>query len=462
MKRVFTAMLAGIVVGWMTGGLSVSGGAAAQEAGGFLGLEIQPLNLASAQALNFQGSGIYIRAVEPGHAADRAGLRPSDILIRFDGANIYSMPQVIGYARSARTGEQIPVTVMRAGETLNVAVVPDSWPESWPDDRRVGARSAIYGVRLSDVRTEDSTRTGPRRWGTRGAEVVSVDPQGAMAQAGVRAGDVLRAVGGRYVNGPATFEKQAGDAGAGRAFVALTIDRGGLYDVAALPMDGADALPSPPRVLDVSDGRIAQLQGDWTSAFGLDAAALGAGTGWLVLQADMGGDLHAQGLVAGDVLAGKRAANTLRVSKLWRAGKAVPLNPAGVAGKGTVSIALEGPSAGSDRSGAFDLFGIRFDWRARAGSASRAGGGLVVAEDNQGWARGEVLLRLNQTRISTPEAAWEVVDAAKSAGRRAVLALVDTPAGHRMRMLSLDATNMGPNMTGNQAPMVGLPGLVLE
>jgi regulator of sigma E protease len=99
-----------------------------------------------------------VGAVEPGSAAERAGLKPSDLITHVNGVKLYSPLGISEYARK-NPGEALTLTVKRGEQSLQLpfdptgavvgAVVPGSPAEKGgirPGDRVVGVDGTRYRV----------------------------------------------------------------------------------------------------------------------------------------------------------------------------------------------------------------------------------------------------------------------------------------------------------------------------
>jgi S1-C subfamily serine protease len=71
-----------------------------------------------AAALTGRTNGIEVLSVVSGSPADRAGLRPEDIVLDVDGVAVAEMGKLQQLMTGDRIGRQVPVTVFRAGRTL--------------------------------------------------------------------------------------------------------------------------------------------------------------------------------------------------------------------------------------------------------------------------------------------------------------------------------------------------------
>jgi regulator of sigma E protease len=94
-----------------------------------------------------------ISSVSPGSPAERAGLRPGDVVLSVAGQPVYT-PEDLVEAIRTRPGQSFPLTVERGGRTLTVSVVPEVVKEKAPDgqEREVGRIQA--GIATKAVRFE--------------------------------------------------------------------------------------------------------------------------------------------------------------------------------------------------------------------------------------------------------------------------------------------------------------------
>jgi C-terminal processing protease CtpA/Prc len=79
--------------------------------------------------------GVVVAHVERRSPAARAGLRVGDILISVQGESVANASDVLGALTSINRGEQIPLTVIRANQTINLqAMLPPNRPTSASSD----------------------------------------------------------------------------------------------------------------------------------------------------------------------------------------------------------------------------------------------------------------------------------------------------------------------------------------
>ena len=124
---------------------------------------------------------LVVSSVIPSSPADRAGLRPSDVLEAFAGVVVDSPEGLQALLDQRSGGERVPVQVLRDGASLSLWVPLSDWA-SQP--------VVVGGMTL---------RAAPGA----GGEVVAVRPRSRAERAGVRVGDVVRSVNGAPARAPA-------------------------------------------------------------------------------------------------------------------------------------------------------------------------------------------------------------------------------------------------------------------
>lgn len=66
---------------------------------------------------------LVIREIAPDSAAEKAGLQVGDVVVRFDGNDVHSTPQLAELVRQHEVGEKLPITINRDGVEFQVDVV---------------------------------------------------------------------------------------------------------------------------------------------------------------------------------------------------------------------------------------------------------------------------------------------------------------------------------------------------
>lgn len=90
---------------------------------GYIGLAVQPLDADLVQALGLNSSrGVLVNQVNPASPAERAGLRPGDVLLSFDGAPLNDGGHYRNQAALAKPGSNVVLGVLRDGRNLSLPV----------------------------------------------------------------------------------------------------------------------------------------------------------------------------------------------------------------------------------------------------------------------------------------------------------------------------------------------------
>jgi membrane-associated protease RseP (regulator of RpoE activity) len=101
--------------------------ALARRTGQTMGVYVSPVPPAMAAQLRLKPPiGLVVEALIPGGAAERAGIQQYDVISGIDGKPVSNPQQVERVLAQHKTGEEIPVDVIREGhrQTLRIAVQP--------------------------------------------------------------------------------------------------------------------------------------------------------------------------------------------------------------------------------------------------------------------------------------------------------------------------------------------------
>lgn len=87
---------------------------------GFLGIQMQPLDVRTAAQVGFNGQGVLVNQVVPGGAAANAGVQVGDIVIKVNGEETINPQRVMRAVRLCAPGVAVPIEVIRAGNVLSL------------------------------------------------------------------------------------------------------------------------------------------------------------------------------------------------------------------------------------------------------------------------------------------------------------------------------------------------------
>jgi len=154
---------------------------------GLLGVSIQTIDSEIAKALEIGvDSGALISLIEPGSAAEDAGLQVDDIIVAVNDEKISGASELRNTIGLMGSGEEIEIEYIRGDKTLST--------------------TATLGEQRRTASINDGSDVHPGLEGaefgsssTRGIEVASVVPDSPAAQRGLRAGDIITAANRREV-----------------------------------------------------------------------------------------------------------------------------------------------------------------------------------------------------------------------------------------------------------------------
>ncbi len=178
---------------------------------GRIGVRLQEVSADLARALKLpRAAGALVVEVFKGGPAERAALRPGDVVVRFAGTPVESDADLVRLTARAQPGTAVEVELLRFGAPLAVRMRIDEariaapMPAATPDKELLGLQLA------------------PRK----GDGLLVERARDAGQRAGLLRGDVILSVNGRDVSGLQDFHGELASAGKG-ATVALLVQRGG-------------------------------------------------------------------------------------------------------------------------------------------------------------------------------------------------------------------------------------------
>jgi len=87
-----------------------------------IGIEI--INITDTMAMQYNlPVGVYILNVIPGSAAEKAGLKQEDVIVKADGESVTTAEMLNDVKDNHRVGEKMELTVIRGGKTMEITVV---------------------------------------------------------------------------------------------------------------------------------------------------------------------------------------------------------------------------------------------------------------------------------------------------------------------------------------------------
>jgi Do/DeqQ family serine protease len=165
---------------------------------GFLGVTLQPLEPDIAEALGWKENyGVAISHVYPNTPAEKAGLQPSDIILKYNGEKADSPDRLRLIISDTAPDQEVNFELFRRGKIVNVALKLAELPD---DPREIlagggakgggGPQAFLDGVEISDLSAASREKFGLPD-DLSGVVVETVKPDSVAADAGLEPGLVI-------------------------------------------------------------------------------------------------------------------------------------------------------------------------------------------------------------------------------------------------------------------------------
>jgi len=186
---------------------------------GWLGVTIQDLPADLAEYIGIKdGKGVLVSDVIAGDPADKAGIRPKDIIIEINGQKIESSRTLLKMVADIGVGEVAKIKVLRDGKekTFHVEVAKRM------DEKIASTRDSMKGpADETGIRVANLTPEIAKRFGIiekEGVIVAEVDSGGEGAEAGIAPGDIIKEVNHQAVKSVKDYTEAIGKIKKGETF----------------------------------------------------------------------------------------------------------------------------------------------------------------------------------------------------------------------------------------------------
>lgn len=204
---------------------------------GLLGVVVGPVTRELAEALNLDRSaGALVNDVSAGGSAERAGVRPGDVILELNGAVIETWSDLPPLVGANPPGTEVKLLVSRDGKKKTFEATLDSLETGEGDpgatEAAIEASNNALGLEIESISAERRRELGDPVGGVLITRVLG----DAAYRAGLRPGDVILAINNQAIEEVGKFESVVEDLPAGKA-VALRVMRGGTTTFIAFTPD---------------------------------------------------------------------------------------------------------------------------------------------------------------------------------------------------------------------------------
>lgn len=192
---------------------------------GLLGVNIQPVDQKMANYLGLDNpQGALVTNVNKDSAAEKAGIKVQDVIVKFNGSNIdtsSSLPPLVG---SVQPGTQVKVDIMRDGklEIIHAVLGGLDGQNAVPVSNNPALGKLDLGFGVANLTQSEKSQLGIES----GIVVKSVENR-EVQRAGLRVNDIIVKLGKTLINKVSQFEKQLKKLEKGEPIVLLVNQSGG-------------------------------------------------------------------------------------------------------------------------------------------------------------------------------------------------------------------------------------------
>jgi serine protease Do len=215
---------------------------------GWLGVRIQPVDDTIADSLGLGSArGALIAGIDEKGPAKPAGLKPGDVIVRFDGKEIKESRDLPRLVASMPVGKSVEVVVVRDGKqetkTVTLGRLEDGEKTAALEkqDNAVEPERAVgkaLGMQFSDL-SDEARKNFKIKDNVKGVIVTSVEPGSPAADRGLKPGDVIEEVNHQAVERPSDVAKaiESAKQDGGKPALLLVSNGEGVVRFVAVPVN---------------------------------------------------------------------------------------------------------------------------------------------------------------------------------------------------------------------------------
>lgn len=170
---------------------------------GFLGVLIQDLNPELASSFNYQADhGVLVSQVTAGTPAEKAGLKPGDILEKLDGQDIESADEIRNQIADMVPGSKMSLQVFRDGKSFVTDVTLEKRNLEKLVSGSAGTGQDRLGLSVVPLNPNRNAQVES------GVMVDRVNRDGMAARVGISTGDVILSINGTAIESVADYQDE--------------------------------------------------------------------------------------------------------------------------------------------------------------------------------------------------------------------------------------------------------------
>ena len=164
--------------------------------------------------------GALVGMVEPGSAAEKAGIRRGDVIISFNGRRITSPKELYPAVAGTPPGKRVPLVIMRGRRKLTLFAVLKRSPQSTRLKGKGKGKKEVKGPPLG-IEVAELKEALARRFGRKikGVTISRIYPLSQAVEVGLKRGDLIQEVNGVKVSSVKDYKRELKRAMRGRIVI---------------------------------------------------------------------------------------------------------------------------------------------------------------------------------------------------------------------------------------------------
>jgi serine protease Do len=212
---------------------------------GYLGLEgrnVQDMGpeVTKKLGLNESAEGAFVLNVVPSGPADKAGLKPYDVVTNVGSHSISNFQQLRTRVAFTAPGTKVKVQLLRDGKKTSAELVVGTFPTekemAASNKKQTGSQETVlekYGIAVLDLNAQQKKQNG----GTKGNVAISGVQEGSLAdRAGLQSQDIILELNRKPLRNSSELGKQLKEAEENGRDVLLLIERNGRSQLLVFPL----------------------------------------------------------------------------------------------------------------------------------------------------------------------------------------------------------------------------------
>ncbi|MBT7944285.1 MAG: DegQ family serine endoprotease [Alphaproteobacteria bacterium] len=201
---------------------------------GWLGVHIQAVTEEIAETLGLkEASGALVANVIPEGPAEKAKIRPGDVILEFNNKKVDKMRSLPRIVADTEVGKSVPLEIWRNNERITLTAKIEELDDTAKKTASKGQGSKkkskartvkALGLKLSSLNAELKAKFSLDK-DAKGVVVVKVDEKGPAAEKGIRPGDLIVEISQHEASSPDVIEAKVKEAKkAGRKSVLMLLE----------------------------------------------------------------------------------------------------------------------------------------------------------------------------------------------------------------------------------------------